>query len=131
MAEEKSFKITSSKLGTIYIADEVLAISAGLATIEVDGVASMSGGIVEGIAQRLGRKNLTSGVKVEMTEEEAVLDIYIIVKYGSIVSKVAKAIQEKVKKVVEETVGLKVTAVNIHVQGLSLAKEEEEVEEEG
>lgn len=131
MAEEKSFKITSSKLGTIYIADEVLEISAGLATIEVDGVASMSGGIVEGIAQRLGRKNLTSGVKVEMTEEEAVLDIYIIVKYGSIVSKVAKAIQEKVKKVVEETVGLKVTAVNIHVQGLSLAKEEEEVEEEG
>ncbi len=130
MAEEKNFKITSSKLGTIYIADEVLAISAGLAAIEVDGVASMSGGVVEGMAQKLGRKNLTSGVKVDMTEEEAVIDIYIIIKYGSIVSKVSKAIQEKVKKVVEETIGLKVTAVNVHVQGLSLAKEEEETEEE-
>lgn len=126
MVEEKTFKGLSSENGTTYITDDVVAITAGLAATEVDGVASMSGGIAEGIAQRLGRKNLSRGIKVDVKDEECVIDVYIIVKYGVNIPNVCKKIREKTKQAVEDTVGLKVTAVNIHVQGLSIESEEED-----
>lgn len=130
MGEEKTFKSLSSENGTTYIADEVVAITAGLAATEVEGVASMSGGVAEGIAQRLGRKNLARGVKVDVSEEECNIDIYIIVKYGSRIPDVSKKIREEVKKAVEGSIGLNVSSVNIHVQGISFASEEETLEEE-
>ena len=129
MAEEKTFESLSSENGTTYIADEVVAITAGLAAMEVDGVASMSGGVAEGIAQRLGRKNLSRGVKVDVSEEECTIDLYIIVKYGSRIPDVCNIIREEVKRAVEDSIGLKVNAVNIHVQGISFASEEAPEEE--
>lgn len=130
MAEEKTFKGLSSENGTTYITDDVVAITAGLAATEVEGVASMSGGIAEGIAQRLGRKNLSRGIKVDVREDECAVDVYIIVKYGVKIPDVCKKIREKTKKAVEDTIGLKVTAVNVHVQGLSMEEEEEEKAEQ-
>lgn len=129
MAEEKTFESLSSENGTTYIADEVVAITAGLAAMEVDGVASMSGGVAEGIAQRLGRKNLSRGVKVDVSEEECTIDLYIIVKYGSRIPDVCNKIREEVKRAVEDSIGLKVNAVNLHVQGISFASEEAPEEE--
>jgi len=129
MAEEKTFESLSSENGTTYIADEVVAITAGLAAMEVDGVASMSGGVAEGIAQRLGRKNLSRGVKVDVSEEECTIDLYIIVKYGSRIPDVCNIIREEVKRAVEDSIGLKVNAVNLHVQGISFASEEAPEEE--
>jgi len=72
----------NSELGTIRIADEVVAVIAGLAATQVEGVASMSGGIAGGIAEALGRRNFSKGVKVEVGSEEAIINLYIIVKYG-------------------------------------------------
>ena len=122
---EKTFKGFPSESGTTYITDNVVAITAGLAATEVEGVAGMSGGIAEGIAKRLGRKNLSQGIKVDISDEDCVIDIYIIVKYGAKIPNVSNTIREKTKKAVEDTVGLKVTAVNIHVQGLSMDEDEE------
>lgn len=112
-----------NEMGTIKVSDEVVAIISGIAATEVAGVAGMSGGLAGGIAEMLGRKNLSKGVKVEVGEKEAVIDLYIIVEYGCRIPDVAWEIQEKVKKSVETMTGLSVNEVNIHVQGVNIEKE--------
>lgn len=118
----------SGKLGTIRIADEVVGIIAGLAATEVEGIAGMSGGIAGGIAEILGKKNFSKGVKVEVGEREAAVDLYIIVKYGVRIPDVALEAQENVKKAIETMTGLSVVEVNIHVQGVGFPEDEEEEE---
>lgn len=124
----KTVKSTNS-LGAIRIADEVVSIIAGLAATEVDGVAGMSGGLVGGIAEMLGRKNFAKGVKVEVGEKEAAADIYLIVKYGVRIPDVALAVQENVKQAIETMTGLSVVEVNIHVQGVGFPETETKEEE--
>ena len=97
MTEDSAAKYLPSEYGTVRIADEVVSIIAGLAATEIDGVASMSGGIAGGIAEALGRKNFSKGVKVDVGEEEVAIDLYIIVKYGYRIPDVAWQIQENVK----------------------------------
>ena len=123
-------RMLPSELGVVKIADEVVSIIAGMAANEVEGVASMSGGIAGGIAEVLGRKNLTKGVKVEVGTEEAKVDIFIVVDYGHRIPDVAWNIQEKVKTTLEEMTGLRVAHVNIHVQGVQFPQSEEAEAEE-
>ncbi|MCJ7806232.1 MAG: Asp23/Gls24 family envelope stress response protein [Clostridia bacterium] len=125
MAKEET-RTLPSDLGVVKISDEVVSIVAGLAATEIDGVASMSGGIAGGIAEVLGRRNLSKGVKVEVGLEETKIDIFIIVKYGVRVPDVAWDIQENVKKAVENMTGLKVAHVNVHVQGIQFPQKENE-----
>lgn len=106
-------------IGAIRIADEVVAIIAGLAATEVQGVVGMSGGIAGGIVELLGRKNLSKGVKVEVGEKEAAVNLYIVVEFGVRIPEVALAIQERVKKAIETMTGLRVLEINVHVQGVS------------
>ncbi|MBB5336390.1 Asp23/Gls24 family envelope stress response protein [Pectinatus brassicae] len=119
----------TTSLGTIRIADEVVSIIAGLAATEVDGVAGMSGGLVGGIAEILGRKNFSKGVKVEVGEQEAAIDLYLIVKYGVRIPDIALIIQENVKKAIETMTGLRVVEVNVHVQGVAFPDEKQAEEE--
>jgi uncharacterized alkaline shock family protein YloU len=105
-------------VGSIRIADEVVGIIAGLAATEVPGVAGMSAGLVGGIAEMLGKKNLATGVKVEVGEREAAVDLYIIVEYGIRIPDVALRVQENVKRAIESMTGLDVVEVNIHIQGV-------------
>ncbi len=121
----------STELGMVSIADEVVSIIAGLAASDIKGVASMSGGIGGGIAEVLGRRNLSKGVKVEVGTEDAKIDIFIVVEYGERIPDVSWNIQESVKKAVETMTGLKVTFVNVHVQGVQFPEPvEEEAEPE-
>lgn len=85
----------------------------------------MSGGITSGIAEMLGRKNLTKGVTVELGKEETAIDLNIIVEYGSIIHEVTKKVQENVKKAVEILTGLRVVEVNVAVQGVNVKQEKE------
>ena len=128
MEKEKEIKRDGS-LGSIRIADEVVSIIAGLAATEVDGIAGMSGGIAGGIAEMLGRKNFAKGVKVEVGEKEAAVDLYIIVKYGVRIPDVALAAQENVKQAIETMTGLSVVEVNVHVQGVGFPETEVREEE--
>ena len=109
--------------GTITYATEVIAIIAGVAANEVEGVAGMcSGG---GITEVFGRyKNITKGVKVERGTEEAAVDIYLIVEYGTPIQTCAAAVQENVRKSIESMTGLHVVRVDVHVQGVSFEKEQ-------
>lgn len=115
-------------LGKIRIADEVVKVIAGLAAIEIKGVAGMSGGLVGGIAEMLGRKNLSKGIKVEVGEREAAVDIHVIVDYGVRIPEVAAQIQESVKAAIEQMTGLQVVEVNVNVQGVTFAHESREEE---
>jgi uncharacterized alkaline shock family protein YloU len=118
------------------IADEVIATVAGIAASEVENVTSMSEGIVNGIASMLGRKNLSSGVKVEVSEKEAAIEVSLIVEYGCKIHEVAKNIQKKVREAVEATTGLQVVEVVVNILGVNVEKEsrglkkEEETPEE-
>ena len=108
--------------GTITYANEVIAIIAGVAANEVEGVAGMcSGG---GITDVFGRnKNITRGVKVELGTEEAAVDIYLIIEYGTPIQTAASNVQENVRKAIESMTGLHVVRVDVHVQGVSFERE--------
>ena len=129
MENEKDLVKNDSGLGAIKIADEVVSIIAGLAATEIEGIAGMSGGVVGGIAEMLGRKNFSKGVKVEVGEREAAVDLYIIVKYGARIPDVALSAQENIKKAIETMTGLSVVEVNVHVQGVHFLEDEEKPEE--
>lgn len=121
--------IVESGSGAVKIASDVVATIAGLAASEVEGVAGMSGGVVGGIAELLGRKNLTKGIKVDAGDTEAALEVYIIVEFGSKIQEVAQNVQQNVKSAVESMTGLKVTTINVNVQGVTF-KNAEPVQEE-
>ena len=133
--EEKKEEIVEIEENTegandgIKIANDVVAVIAGVAVSEVPGVASMAGGFAGGISEVLsGKKNLSKGIKVDTDEKEVKIDVNIIVEYGSRIPDVAFEIQNRVKKSVENMTGLKVAEVNVHVQGLRTEKEEKEEE---
>lgn len=112
----------------IKISSDVIAVIAGVAVSEVEGVYSMAGGFAGGITEVLkGKKNLAKGIKVESTENKAKIDVNIIVEYGARIPDVAFSIQNKVKAAVEEMTGLKVEEVNVHVQGVNTESLDQEI----
>ncbi len=108
--------------GTITYANEVIAIISGVAANEVEGIAGMctSGGISEVFGRN---KNITKGVKVEIGSEEASVDLYVVVEYGTPIQTAALNVQENVRKAIESMTGLHVVRVDVHVQGVSFEKE--------
>jgi uncharacterized alkaline shock family protein YloU len=119
MVEEKK------QSGLIRIADDVVAIIAGIAAMETEGVASMSGGITEGLAKRVSGKNVTKGVSVEVGQLEAAIDLRIIVVYGAKIHEVCQELQQNVKEAVEKMTGLQVVEVNVKVEGVEFKHERE------
>ncbi|NLV88623.1 MAG: Asp23/Gls24 family envelope stress response protein [Tissierellia bacterium] len=123
------FNNEGNEFGNVKISDDVVAIIAGIAATEIEGVAGMSGGITGGIADILGMKNMSKGVKVEVGDKQAAIDLYIIVEYGTKIKELGEKIQENVKKSVETMTGLEVVEVNVNVQGVNIVKNTD-VEEE-
>ena len=108
----------------ITYANDVIAVIAGMATSEVEGVAEMCAVNSNVINDVFGRnKNATKGVKVEVGTEEASVDVYLIFEYGTPIQTAAQNVQENIKKAIETMTGLHVVKVDVHVQGVSFAKE--------
>ena len=122
MAEKRiTYKIQDlGGIGEVQIADEVVAIIAGLAATEVNGVASMAGNITNELVSKLGMKNLSKGVKVEVTEEHVSVNMALNLKYGYSIPDVCEKVQEKVKNAIENMTGLTVLDVNIKIAGVSM-----------
>ncbi|EJP6473402.1 Asp23/Gls24 family envelope stress response protein [Clostridium sp. FAM 1755] len=117
-------------MGIVKISDEVVGVIAGLAATEVKGIVGMSSGVVGGITQILkGKKNISKGVKVNVGEESASIDLYVVVEYGVKIPEVAQKVQEDVKRSVETMTGLTVSSVNIHVQNVLIPKMDKELED--
>ena len=116
--------------GSIKISNDVIATIAGIAATEIEGVAGKSMGFTGGITEMLGMRNLTKGVKVEIANRVAKIDISIIVEYGVDIATTGKKVQENVKKSVETMTDLLVPEVNVNIQGVNMEKEDELVVED-
>lgn len=110
-------------LGEVKIADEVVAIIAGLAAMEVDGVASMSGNATRELISKLGMKSLSKGVKVDVLEGIVTVSLKLNLKYGYNVMDICQKVQEKVKAAIENMTGLTVADVNIRIAGVDVSEE--------
>ncbi len=112
-----------NSLGQVQIADEVVAIIAGLAAQEVEGVYRLAGNFSNELASKLGKKNHGKGVKVELLPGKVKVDISIEVLYEYSIPKVSSKVQEKVKQAIETMTGLKVEEVNIRIAGVRVKDE--------
>ena len=122
-AAEKNIHVLErdGKLGEVKIADEVVAMIAGLAATEVEGVDSMAGNITNELVGKLGMKNLSKGVKVDVTEEHVSVDLSLNIKYGYNIPDVSERVQDRVKSAIENMTGLTVLDVNIRIAGVNMS----------
>ncbi|MBE5962671.1 MAG: Asp23/Gls24 family envelope stress response protein [Lachnospiraceae bacterium] len=110
----------SNMVGEVKIADDVVATIAGLAATEVEGVYAMSGNLTNEIVGKLGMKNLSKGVKIELLEKSVSVELSITMKYGYSIPKTSKQVQDKVKTAIETMTGLTVSDVNIRIVGVDI-----------
>ncbi len=110
-------------IGEVKIASDVVAVIAGLAATEVEGVYAMAGNITNELIGKLGKKNLSKGVKVQMEAGVVHVDMMINVRYGYNIPKVSEQVQDRVSQQIEMMTGLEVTEVNVRVAGVNLSNE--------
>ena len=121
MAElNKTFQIKSDEIGDIRVSEEVVAIIAGIAATEVEGVSSMAGNITNEIVSKLGMKNLSKGIFVEVMDEEIKVDVALNIAYGYAIPEISAKVQERVKTSVENMTGLTVAVVNIRIASVDM-----------
>ena len=125
MGKEKDTKINHTvynieDVGQVQIADEVVAVIAGLAATEVEGVAKMSGNITNEIVSKLGMKQLSKGVKVTITGTQVDVTLNLVLSYGVSIPKTSQEVQDKVKSAIETMTGLTVSEVNIRIAGIQM-----------
>lgn len=122
MAENKEYISREEELGNINISEEVLSSIAAAAVLDVEGVAGLSAGAGSEAAAAVTRKSLTKSIRLSMENDEICIGVAIMVKYGHVVTDVAKEVQEAVKSAVENTSGLSVVCVNVTVAGVTFSK---------
>ena len=119
MADAREYVSRPDELGNIHISEEVLAVIAAAAALEVEGVASLSANLGSDLAELLGKKNLAKGVHISVNEGEGVcVEVSILIKFGYTIPDVARAVQDNVYTAIENTSGLNVECVNVHVGGV-------------
>lgn len=122
--EKNTYTIkTDDNLGEVKIADEVVAIIAGLAAMEVDGVSSMAGNATRELISKHGMKSLSKGVKVDVLEGIVTVSLALNLKYGYNIMDITAKVQDKVKTAIENMTGLEVADVNIRIAGVDIPEE--------
>lgn len=121
MAENRNIiQIKSDQLGEVKIADEVVAIVAGLAATEVEGVSSMAGNITNEIVSKLGMRNLSKGLQIEVENDEIRVSVAINIAYGYNIPEVSAKVQDKIASAIENMTGLHVTEVNVRIASVDM-----------
>ena len=123
MGEGKEYVSRSDELGSIHISEDVLAVIAAAAVLEVEGIGGLAANLGTDLAELLGKKNLSRGIHIQVEDGNVTVDLSILVKYGYTIPDVARAVQEAVAGSVEATSGLTVAAVNVNVGGVVFEKE--------
>jgi len=123
VGEGKEYVSRSDELGSIHISEEVLAVIAAAAVLEVEGIGGLAANLGTDLAELLGKKNLSRGIHIQVEDGNVTVDLSILVKYGYTIPDVARAVQEAVAGSVEATSGLTVAAVNVNVGGVVFEKE--------
>lgn len=109
--------------GTVKIADDVVAMIAGIAATEVGGVAAMAGNITHEFMSKVGVKSLKKGVKVDVIGKSVRIDLALIMEYGYNIPATSRKVQERVKSAIENMTGLEVSDVNIRIAGINMQKD--------
>ncbi len=121
MAENRNIiQIKSDQLGEVKIADEVVAIVAGLAATEVEGVSSMAGNITNEIVSKLGMRNLSKGIQIEVENDEIKVSVAINIAYGYNIPEVSAKVQDKIASAIENMTGLHVAEVNVRIASVDM-----------
>lgn len=123
MGEGREYVSRSDELGNIHISEEVLAVIAAAAVLEVEGIGGLAANLGTDLAELLGKKNLSRGIHIQVEDENVTVDLSILVKYGYTIPDMARAVQEAVAGSIEATSGLTVAAVNVNVGGVVFEKE--------
>ena len=110
-------------IGEVQIANEVVASIAGISAAEIEGVEAMAGGFANELAGKFGAKNLSKGVKVEVQDDTALVELAIVMKYGYNIPKTCAQVQERVAQAINSMTGLTVQQVNVRIAGVSLEQE--------
>ena len=120
---QTGYTLENGNMGQVQIADEVVAIIAGLAATEVEGVASMAGNITNELVSKLGKKSLSKGIRVKVEDGIVNVNVALNIAYGYSVPKTCKKVQEKVKAAIENMTRLEVEKVDIQIANVSISKE--------
>ena len=120
---QTGYTLENGNMGQVQIADEVVAIIAGLAATEVEGVASMAGNITNELVSKLGKKSRSKGIRVKVEDGIVNVNVALNIAYGYSVPKTCKKVQEKVKAAIENMTGLEVEKVDIQIANVSISKE--------
>ena len=125
MGEGREYVSRSDELGNIHISEEVLAVIAAAAVLEVEGVGGLAANLGTDLAELLGKKSLSRGIHLQVEGESVTVEVAILVKYGYTIPEVGRAVQEAVANSIEATSGLTVAAVNVNVGGVVFEKKEQ------
>lgn len=127
MGEHSILSVSNqSSLGKIEIAPEVIEIITGIAASEVEGVSDMRGNFATGVVERFGKKSHSKGVKVELTEDGILIDLYIVVNFGVSIPEVAEKLQTNIRQTLENMTGVCIQSINVHVVDIQMDREETE-----
>lgn len=131
MAENQILEMNQGGLGKIEIAPEVIEVIAGIAASEIKGVATMRGNVVSGVVERLGKKNHGKGIRVDLSDNQIIIDVYCVLNFGVSIPKVAQMMQENIRQALLNMTGLQSDEVNIHVVNVNfdVDKNEQTTEE--
>ena len=122
MAEDRStVVIKDTEEGQVRVSDEVIAIIAGLAATEVEGVGSMAGNITNELVGKLGMRNLSKGIRIELTEGAVEVYVALNIDYGYNIPEVSRKVQERIKSAIENMTGLTISGVNIRIASVDMA----------
>ena len=122
MGEVKEYISRPDEMGNIHISEEVLAVIAAAATMEVEGVSSLAGGLSGELSELVAGKKLSRGIDIKVNEDSIAIRVAVLVKYGYVIPEVGRAVQDSVSSAVENTTGLNVEYVNVHVAGVTFPK---------
>jgi len=113
-------------LGKVEIAPEVIEVITGIAASEVEGISEMRGSFATGVVEVFGKKSHSKGVKVELTEEGILIDLYIVVDFGVAIPKVAEKLQGNIRQTLRNMTDLEIDEINVHVVGIQMDQESDE-----
>ncbi|RKO62026.1 Asp23/Gls24 family envelope stress response protein [Caldibacillus debilis] len=130
MVENNPLEMVKEGLGKIEIAPEVIEVIAGIAASEVKGVATMRGNFATGVAERLGKKSHSKGVRVDLSNNQIIIDVYCVLNFGVSIPKVAKEIQENIRQALLNMTGLETDEINVHIVNINFESQKEPAVEE-
>ena len=119
----ENMTIDSLKHGNVNIADDVVGVIASIAASEIEGIKALSGSLSDEVMEIIGKKNFNKGVHVDLNDNIVVVELSVVVDFGTKIQEIAIEVQENVKLAIESMTGLKVAGVNVTIEGINIKKE--------